>query len=216
MTPRGIVLDLDGTLTDSKPGLLASLRHMHEALAWPVPADDELLTWLGPPTSVVLAEAGHDAPTVERAIAAFRARLHAGGLLESTMYDGIDALLTDLHAAGVPLAIATHKIQPDAEAVARHYRLERLVAGVHGRIDGEAGHSKAAVIARALASLGLAPHEAVMVGDRVHDIASAKELGMRSIGVAYGYGGRAELEEAGADAIAETVAELRALLLPSP
>lgn len=212
---RGIVFDLDGTLTDSKPGLLASLRHMHDAMGWEQPDEAVLVTWLGPPTATILAEAGHDQTVVDRAIAAFRERLQAGGLVESSMYDGMDALLADLHASGMPLAIATHKIQADAETVAAHYGLDAQVRGVHGRMPGEQHHSKAAVIERALASLGLEPAEAVMVGDRVNDIASAKELGMRSIGVAYGYGGRAELEEAGADDVVDTVAELRALLLPS-
>lgn len=212
---RGIVFDLDGTLTDSKPGLLASLRHMHDAMGWEQPDEAVLVTWLGPPTATILAAAGHDQAVVDRAIAAFRERLQAGGLVESSMYDGMDALLADLHASGMPLAIATHKIQADAETVVAHYGLDAQVRGVHGRMPGEQHHSKAAVIERALASLGLEPAEAVMVGDRVNDIASAKELGMRSIGVAYGYGGRAELEEAGADDVVDTVAELRALLLPS-
>ncbi|MCH1884213.1 HAD hydrolase-like protein [Agrococcus sp. ARC_14] len=212
MNPHGIIFDLDGTLTDSKQGLLASLRHMHAAVGWPVPEEARLLEWLGPPLVTVLSEQGHSPAEVDRAMVAFRARQAGGGLLESALYPGIDELIRALDEGGRPLAVATHKLQHDAETVIEHYALRHRFRGVHGRVDGEAGHSKASVIARAAASIGLPGSELVMVGDRVNDIASAHELGMRSIGVAYGYGGRAELEAAGSTLIVESVDELRALL----
>jgi phosphoglycolate phosphatase len=212
MTPRGIIFDLDGTLTDSKPGLLASLRHMHRTLGWEVPSDDELERWLGPPTATILAEAGHPQAVIDRAIAAFRASLDAGALLESRLYDGIAPLLERLHARGVRMGVATHKIQPDAVAVVEHYGLAGRFLGVHGRMPDELGHSKAPVIARAAAAIGLPADALVMVGDRVNDIASAHELGMASIGVAYGYGGRDELAAAGATRIVDSVDELAELL----
>lgn len=212
MTPSGIIFDLDGTLTDSKPGLLASLRHMHEAVGWPVPAEPQLLEWLGPPLVTVLAEAGRSPAEIDRAMLAFRARQAEGGLVDSSLYPGVEALLADLSAAGMPLAVATHKMQFDADTVIDHYGLRPHLRGVHGRIADEVGHSKASVIARAADSIGLPAAELVMVGDRVNDIASAHELGMPSIGVAYGYGGRAELEAAGATRIVDSVDELAQLL----
>ncbi len=212
MTPSGIIFDLDGTLTDSKQGLLASLRHMHEAVGWQVPSETELVRWLGPPLVTVLAESGRSPAESDAALTAFRARMADGGLVDSTLYPGVDALIADLHGAGRQLAVATHKIQRDAEAVIEHYALRHRFRGVHGRIDGEAGHSKAEVIARAIDSIGLPADAVVMVGDRVNDIASARELGIRSIGVAYGYGGHAELAEAGADRIVDSVDELREAL----
>lgn len=212
MAPHGIIFDLDGTLTDSKQGLLASLRHMHETLGWDVPQEDALLRWLGPPLVTVLAESGRTPAEVDAALALFRASMADGGLVDSSLYPGIARLLDALHTAGRPLAVATHKHQRDAETVVDHYALRHSFRGVHGRIDGEAGHSKAEVIARAAASIGLPTEQLVMVGDRVNDVASARELGMHSIGVAYGYGGRAELEAAGATQIAASVDELAALL----
>lgn len=212
MASHGIVFDLDGTLTDSQPGLVASLRHMHDAVGWPQPSDEELLRWLGPPLVTVLQEAGHAPEEVDRAIAAFRVAMADGGLVDSTLYPGVEALLAELAEAGRPLAVATHKMQSDADAVIDHYGLRPRFRGVHGRVAGEAGHSKAEVIARAIGSIGLPPERIVMVGDRVNDIASARELGVRTIGVAYGYGGHAELAAAGADAIVDTVDELRAAL----
>lgn len=213
MTPHGIIFDLDGTLTDSKEGLLASLRHMHDAVGWAQPAEDELLRWLGPPLVTVLAEAGRSQDEIDVALSAFRAQMADGGLVDSTLYPGVDRLIADLDDAGRPLAVATHKIQRDAETVVAHYAMLHRFRGVHGRIDGEAGHSKASVIVRAMGSLGMRPDEVVMVGDRVNDIASARELGVRSIGVSYGYGGRAELVAAGADHIVDSVEELREALV---
>lgn len=212
MTPHGIIFDLDGTLTDSKEGLLASLRHMHDAVGWQQPSQEELLRWLGPPLVTVLAESGRTDDEIAVALAAFRARMADGGLVDSSLYPGVDRLVADLDEAGRPLAVATHKIQRDAETVIEHYAMRHRFRGVHGRIDGEAGHSKAPVIARAMASLGMRPDEVVMVGDRINDIASARELGVRSIGVAYGYGGHDELAAAGADVIVDSVDELREAL----
>lgn len=212
MNPHGIIFDLDGTLTDSKEGLLSSLRHMHDAVGWPQPAEEELLRWLGPPLVTVLSEAGRTSDEVALALSAFRSRMADGGLVDSTLYPGVDRLVADLDEAGRPLAVATHKIQRDAETVVAHYAMLHRFRGVHGRIDGEAGHSKASVIVRAMASLGLPAGEVVMVGDRVNDIASARELGVRSIGVSYGYGGRDELVAAGADRIVDSVEELREAL----
>ena len=208
MTPHGIIFDLDGTLTDSKQGLLASLRHMHRAVGWEQPTDEELLRWLGPPVVTVLAESGRTPDEMT----AFRAHMAGGGLVDSTLYPGVDRLVADLDDAGRPLAVATHKIQRDAETVVEHYAMRHRFRGVHGRVDGEAGHSKAPVIARAMASLGMRPDEVVMVGDRINDIASARELGLRSIGVSYGYGGPEERAAAGADLIVGSVDELREAL----
>lgn len=216
MRPTAVLLDLDGTLSDSAPGLVASLRHMHAGLGWPVPADDELRGWLGPPTSTSLAERGHDAATVERGVALFREHLiGGGGLWDQSTYPGIATLLGDLRAAGVPTSILTFKLQGDAEAVAEHLGLRASLGAVHGRIASDDGRSKAPLIARALAELGVpASRDVVMVGDRRHDVEGAIEAGVTGVGVTWGYGSRAELEESGAAHVVDDVERLRSLLLP--
>ncbi|GAA2171427.1 HAD family hydrolase [Agrococcus versicolor] len=216
MIPSAALLDLDGTLSDSAPGLLASLRHMHEGLGWPVPPDDVLRGWLGPPTAATLAALGHDDATVERGIALFREHLiDGGGLWDQEVYPGIRALLADLHAAGVPTSILTFKVQEDAVAVADHLGLRASLGAVHGRIPTDDGRSKAPLIARALAELGVpATGDVVMVGDRLHDVEGAHEAGVAAVGVTWGYGSREELEAAGAAHVVDDVDALRRLLLP--
>lgn len=216
MRPTAVLLDLDGTLSDSAPGLVASLRHMHAGLGWPVPSDDELRGWLGPPTGTSLAERGHDAATVERGVALFREHLvDGGGLWDQELYPGIPALLADLHAAAVPTSILTFKLQEDAEAVAEHLGLRGSLGAVHGRVADDDGSSKAPLIARALAELGVAAStDVVMVGDRRHDVEGALAAGVTGVGVTWGYGSRAELEASGAAHVVDTVDDLRRLLLP--
>lgn len=216
MTPAAVLLDLDGTLSDSAPGLIASLRHMHEGLGWEVPHDDELRSWLGPPTSTSLVQRGHDAATIEHAMRLFRERLvDGGGLWEQDVYPGIPGLLADLSAADVPTSILTFKLQEDAEAVAEHLGFRRSLGAVHGRNASDDGLSKAPLIARALAELGVpASRDVVMVGDRRHDVEGAIEAGVDAIGVTWGYGSRTELETAGATHVVDDVDALRRLLLP--
>ena len=215
MRPTAVLLDLDGTLSDSAPGLVASLRHMHVGLGLPVPDDAELRRWLGPPTATSLADRGHDAATIERGVALFREHLlDGGGLLDQATYPGVPALLGDLRLAGVPTSILTFKLQEDAEAVADHLGLRASLGAVHGRIPEDDGTSKAPLIARALAELGVPPtRDVVMVGDRRHDVEGAHEAGVTAIGVTWGYGSRHELEAAGADRVVEDVDALRSLLL---
>lgn len=218
MTFDGIIFDLDGTLTDSAPGLLTSLRGMHLDMGWAVPSDAELRAWMGPPVRATLLDLGYDEPTVVRAIESFRTHLReGGGLVQSDLYPGIAALLAELRARGVPVALATFKKQRDAETVIDHFGLRDYFAGVHGSLVDTNGHSKAAVIERAVASLGL-PEGAsiVMVGDRLHDVESAKELGLPAIGLAHGYAGEGELVRAGAIAVVDDVPALRAVLLDDP
>lgn len=208
-----VIFDLDGTLTDSAPGLLASFRHMHQQMGWPVPDDAVLRSWLGPPMVTILRDQGHDEVAIAEASGVFRDYLVEHGFSQQQIFDGIEEMLDGLRAAGLPMAVATFKLQGDAELVTGRLGLDARMDAVHGRIGDEGGHSKAPVIGRALASLGLGAGERIaMVGDRSHDIASAAELGLTTIGVSYGYGGAVELYGAGANHVVASVAELRDIL----
>jgi phosphoglycolate phosphatase len=204
--PGAILLDLDGTLSDSRPGIAACFRFMLGELGHdPAKAGD--LTWaVGPPIGVsigqLLAQYGDD--RVAQGLTVYRARYSEVGLYDCTVYPGVRAMLDALRDAGWVMCIATSKRRDFAERVMDHLELRGYVRSVYGAEPGGGLDRKQDLLAHILGREGFAAADTVMLGDRLHDIEAAKTNGLRSIGALWGYGGRAELEEAGAGAIAET------------
>ena len=132
------------------------------------------------------------------------------GIYENTVYDGIPALLADLQRAGYKLIVATSKPEIYAKQIFDHFDMAKYFSFIGGATRA----TKDAVIRYVLESIGNpAPDVCLMVGDREYDVRGAHALGMDAVGVLYGYGSRAELAAAGAYKIAESVADLRHLLL---
>lgn len=215
---RLALLDLDGTLTDSAPGILSSIRHAYEALGIETPTDQTLQRFVGPPLAESFALHGVPADRVPEALAAYREVYAGGRMLENSLYPGILECLTAVRAAGVRLAVATSKPEVYAHRITAHFGIDALVDGVYGAtLDGSRG-SKADVIQHALASLaegaeGLPPREEiVMVGDREHDVLGAAAHGLGCLGVAWGYAVPGELEAAGALRVVTTTGELARVL----
>lgn len=210
---KTVLFDLDGTLTDSAPGITLSIAYALDRFG--IREDPKnLMNFVGPPLNESLSETFGFTPerTVE-VIAAFRERYGVKGWLENAPYPGIEDLLRDLKAAGLTLLVATSKPEFQAVRVLNHFGLAQYFDHICGAPQGnEDGAKKSSVIRTALGYTAC-PAQAVMVGDRRHDVAGAKETGLPCIGVLHGYGGREELEEAGADYIAEDMAALKALLL---
>ena len=211
-----VLLDLDGTLTDSAPGIVNCLRYALDALGYEHPDDDTIRTFLGPPLAVTFRDHfGMDDATVPLAIATYRERYHDVGLFENDVYDGIPAMLDELNAAGLTIAIATSKPTYSATRILKHYGLDQHLAYIGGaELDGSRD-SKALVIEHVLEELNLDPANGgiVMVGDREHDIRGAAQHGIPGIGVLWGYGSQEELEIAGAMSVAASPQALTAQLL---
>jgi phosphoglycolate phosphatase len=212
MTDFSVLLDLDGTLTDSRPGILGSLDlALRELGHVPDPAYD--LTWIiGPPLEDVIAQIlTHygDHRTTE-AVTLYRRIYGDSGIFQSTLYPGITAAMEGMVAAGCTLYLATAKRRFFAQRILDHYDLSRLFNGIYGSEAGGLFDHKPELLAHIIARENVIPKEAVMVGDRRHDIVGAHANAMRGIGVTWGYGGRAELEQAGADAVVETADALLA------
>lgn len=207
-----LLFDLDGTLTDSGPGIMNSTRHTFEAFGLRVPEEPVLKSFIGPPLAETLA-LYFPAAELDRAIGAFREYYEADGWLECEVYPGIRDCLAALRTAGAHLAVATSKSHPAALRVMAHFGLADAFDVVCGSApDGPA--TKAGVIRRVLQQLGCPqPGRAVMIGDRKYDILGARAVGLSSVGVLYGYGSREELCAAGAGALAASVSDLQALLL---
>ncbi len=208
-----ILFDLDGTLTDSAPGIVNCLRYAFDYLRIDHPDEATMRSHLGPPLIVTFREHyGLDAATADRAIAKYRERYHDVGLFENTVYDGIPALLDELDGSGAVLAIATSKPTPSATRILEHFDLARHFAFIGGaELDGPR-QNKADVIEHTLeelATVGIGGGSRVMVGDRRHDITGALAHGIPGIGVLWGYGDEPELLAAGA---IEVVVDPAALL----
>ncbi len=210
-TYNTILFDLDGTLTDPGLGITNSVMYALKKYGIEVSDRSELYKFIGPP----LAESfekyyGFSTEESYKAVDCYREYYRDRGLYENTVYDGIEDLLKELKAAGKTLIVATSKPEVFAKEVLRHFGLDKYfeyIAG--GNLDGTRT-VKAEVIAYALDSCGITDKEnAVMVGDRMHDIVGAKTVGIDSIGVLFGYGSREELENAGADYIAEGVENIK-------
>jgi phosphoglycolate phosphatase len=216
-TPGVVLLDLDGTLTDSAPGILNCLRYALDAMGVAHPDDATIRTFLGPPLAVTFREhfAMSDAD-VDLAIALYRERYHDIGLYENDVYPGIPELLASLGAAGMPMAVATSKPTYSATRILEHFGLARHFAFIGGSDLEGVRHDKAAVIAHTMEELSRlplpsTPDALLMVGDREHDVLGARVHGIGTIGVLWGYGDADELLGAGAVALARTPHELEEL-----
>ena len=211
--PQLVIFDLDGTLTDSAQGIVSSFRHALAEIGAVVPDGDLASRIVGPPMHHTLREMGlgEDA---DAAIAAYRADYTTRGWALNKLFEGIPALLADLRAAGIRLAVATSKAEPTAQRIIAHFGLDEhfeVVAGAS--IDGSRA-TKADVVAHALTQLKPLPDRVLMVGDRSHDVEGAAEHGIDTVVVGWGYG-RADFEEPQAiNALAHvsTVNDLREVL----
>jgi phosphoglycolate phosphatase len=212
-----VLLDLDGTLSDSEPGILRSLQWACEQEGFPIPNDAEVRSVIGPPFEIGLPSIGIPDDALERVIDTYRERYTRLGAFENTLYDGIIEMLDSLAELGLSLSIATAKPEQTAHPILDYF-------GISGRFDVRAGatltserRTKAQVIAHALRQLEihadpeLSDH-VIMVGDRNHDVHGAMHHGIACIGVAWGYGSIEELLSAGAVAIADSPAEVAELV----
>lgn len=194
-----VLLDLDGTITDSAPVILDALRLTFDELGVPVPDHETLMSFVGPPLSHTFRDhAGLHGPANDEALAVYRSHYRERMLL-APLYDGVAPVIRALAAAGVPTALATSKNEVMARRILDHWGLTPVFTAVSGAGESDADGTKAAVIARALALLeeaGADTSLAVHVGDRDHDTLGARQVGVECIGVLWGYGDAAELAAA--------------------
>ena len=209
-----ILFDLDGTLTDPKEGLTKSIQYALESFGINVKTPDDLVKFIGPPIRSAFKEFyGFDDAGAEKAVEKFRERFLVKGLFENVMYNGIDAMLQRLIDADKTLIIATSKPTIQAKTVLSYFKLDKYFTYVSGSEMNGDRSDKSEVIQYALEQNNINDlSRCIMVGDRKHDIIGAKTVGMKSVGVLYGYGDYDELSEANADYIVKDVDELSDLL----
>jgi phosphoglycolate phosphatase len=205
-----LLFDLDGTLTDPREGITACLRHALESIAVPTPADQDLVSWIGPPLHLAFAEylGAERSHLVPDAISAYRERFAAVGMFENEVYAGVKLGLEELERSGWALFVATSKPTVFAERILEHFDLRKFFAGVHGsELSGQRA-DKGELIGHLLRHEGVSASEAIMIGDRAHDALGAGQNGVRSFGVLWGFGSPAELASAGVERSFATFAEL--------
>lgn len=209
-----LFLDLDGTLSDSAPGIVRSAQYALEAFGIHVDNLDDLLCFVGPPLEESFQEFYHLTPSqADEAVKVYRRRYEKIGVYENALYPGIPQFLDKARQAGKVLMVATSKPQRMADLVLSHFGIADRFAFVGGREDSSR-RTKEEVIRYVMKENGLTRTEdIVMIGDRKHDVLGAKAVGLDSVGVLYGYGSRDEFQVAGATYIVDTLKELEELLL---
>lgn len=205
-----IFFDLDGTLTDPGEGITNSVAYALKKEGIALPPRQELYRFIGPPlVESFMKFYGFSEEGAHRAVEEYREYFCDRGIFENRVYAGIDTLLGSLRAKGKRLVLATSKPEPFALRILEHFGLDGYFTFVAGALMDETRTAKGDVIAYALASCGITdPKRVLMVGDRFHDIHGAKQCGMDSLGVLFGFGSREELTKAGATYLAETVQEI--------
>lgn len=210
-----VLLDLDGTLSDSKPGIEASFRYTLAQLGHDPDAAGDLTWAVGPPNATsmrrLLAQYGDD--RIDQAVGIYRARYSEVGIHDCSVYPGIVAMLDALRDAGLTLYVATSKRRDFAEQVIEQLGLTGYMRGIYGALPGGGLDEKYDLLAHILSVEPFVASDAVMIGDRLHDIHAARHNDIRSIGVLWGYGGHEELLASGASAVAAEPAEVVRLVL---
>jgi len=192
-TPRVVIFDLDGTLCDSAPGILAALRHAFAVNGLPTMDEVTGRALLGPPFYESLPPL-IGAERLPDVIGAYREYYGHGAMFDVTAFPGVTDLLAALRRHRVRLAVATSKAEHYAGPILEHLGMARYFETIGGdELDGSLG-SKALVIGKVLSRLGgPAPDSVVMVGDRSHDVLGAREHGIACIAVTWGYAVAGEL-----------------------
>lgn len=211
MPQKAIFFDLDGTLTDSGEGIINCAALALEHFGLPVPSRKEMRVFVGPPLDQTFIKFGVPADKADEAIRVYRSRYIPIGKFENTPYPGIHEALQTLKEQGHRLFVATSKPEEMSIEILEKFELAQYFERICGAtMDGSRSH-KADVIAYLLAQVDNIS-KAVMVGDTAFDVTGAAAHGIPTIGVSWGYGEVADMEEAGAAAIAHSMDELVCLI----
>jgi phosphoglycolate phosphatase len=210
-----VLLDLDGTLIDSQPGILASCLAALRGLGHEPDETLDIKHVIGQPLEdgmrILLQPYGDD--RISEAVAAYRQDYGESGFLGSEPYPGIGSSLEEMRQAGLRIYLATSKRDIFASRILHHLGLATYFDGIHGSVPGGALDHKPELLAHILSKHGLAPSHSLMVGDRRYDMSGAHAVGMRGLGVLWGYGTRDELETAGADQLVASTTDLARTVL---
>ena len=203
-----VLFDLDGTLTDPAPGIIGSFRQALVDLGHEPPPFETLKWIIGPSLRLSFPRCMPEGADPEPAVERYRVHYRGGGMYDLTIYAGMMEAVAAIRAASQRMFVCTAKPEPYATPIVEHFGYAPFFERVYGSaLDGSLD-DKADIIAKIIAEQGIDPARTIMIGDRLHDIHAAQRHGIATIGVAWGYGGIAELTEAGATVICERPVDL--------
>lgn len=213
-----VLFDLDGTLTDPKQGITKCVQYALQSFGIEEPDLDKLEPFIGPPLKGSFQEFyGFDDEKADQAVEKYRERFRDVGIFENEIYRGIPEMLKKLKMRGLHLGVASSKPTVYVEKILEHFRIREYFEVVVGsELDGTRVE-KSEVVQEALRRFfpngNIQKHKVFMVGDRKFDVEGARQVGVESVGVSFGYGSMEELMGAHADYIVRSVEELRRFLL---
>lgn len=207
---KNILFDLDGTLIDSKEGIVNSVKYALSHFGISSQKEEDLYKFIGPPLRESFSQYyNFNEENIELAVLKYREYFREKGVFQNVLYNGIQELLKGLVKSNKNLIIATSKAEIYAKQILQNLGISEYFSFVCGStLDGSLS-KKTDIIQHILQSNHLHNNACVMVGDKSHDIIGAKQSNIDSIGVLYGYGTYKELEEAGATYIVKNVKELQ-------
>ncbi len=211
--PTAVIFDLDGTLTDPKPGITGCVRDALGRLGVPVPDADALDWVIGPPLRQSFLTLTGSEAMADEGVRLYRERYGVTGLFENAVIPGIPALLAGLESHGIALYVATSKPRDYARRILDHFGLAGAFRAIHGSEFDGTRSDKRDLLRHVVEAEGVRAGTSVMIGDREHDVIGAGVVGIRTIGVRWGYGSDHELREAGAAALVDHPRDIAALLL---
>ena len=214
MNYKTAIFDLDGTITDSGPGIMNAIRYAVKKRGLPDVSEEVLRSFIGPPLKEQFRSVfglSDDEGTIM--VATYREYYGEKGIFENRVYDGVPEVFQKLQEAGVRILMATSKPEKYAKQIAEHFGFDKYFDFIGGACMDGRRTDKHDVIEYVIDSCKVCRENTVMIGDRRHDMIGASKAGIRSIGALYGYGSRDELEKAGADMIAVTPDDISKLIL---
>jgi len=194
---RNVILDLDGTLTDSAEGVYNAIEYALKEIGREVPRS-QLKFMLGPPIIDGFTQLlGGDRELAVKCVSIERVYSNARGIYEGRVFPGVMDMLENLKAAGCRLGVATCRTMPSTVKVLAHYGLDKYFDAVEAPSQSDLNFGgKAGFIANIMKRFGAQPEECLMAGDRAGDIEGAHGAGVKAAGALYGYGSPAELARA--------------------
>ena len=210
-----IFFDLDGTIVDSAPGILASVKYALSHFGIEEKDEEKLNFFIGPPLFDAFSKLYNmDKKDADTAVEKYRENYNENGAIEKFfVYDGVEEMLKTLRDEGFTISLATAKPLEFAERILEKADLSKYFHVLNGASFDETKRTKSAVIADTIKTNNFPKERILMVGDRENDVSGAIKNGIDVLGVLYGYGDEEELKKAGCRRIANTPADVVRMIM---